>query len=169
MNAVQRSISIVVAMDQNGLIGQAGDLPWRLPNDLKHFKRVTMGKTLLMGRKTWESLPGALPGRPNWVVSRQADWRADGARAFTSFESALEAHSSDELMVIGGAELFRQALPLTQRLYLTRVQARIPALGDRDVYFPSIEISAFTQTWREDHEPDERHAYGYCFQTLERC
>ena len=168
MSANAQSISIVVAMDENRLIGQAGDLPWRLPNDLKHFKRVTMGKTLLMGRKTWESLPGALPGRPNWVVSRQPDFKSEGARVFGTVDAALDAHAAGELMVIGGADLFRQVLPQATRIYLTQVRAAIPAAGDREVYFPGFDESAFVEIWREEHAADDRHRFAYTFLTLER-
>lgn len=161
-------ISIVVAMDQNRLIGQAGDLPWRLPDDLRHFKRITMGKTLLMGRKTWDSLPGALPGRPNWVVSRRPGLVIENARVFSSLESALDAHSSGELMVIGGADLYRQALPRVSRIYLTQVDARVPAGGDQDVYFPEFDLSAFDESECEFHPADDRHAYPFSLITLER-
>lgn len=157
-------ISVVVAMDEGGLIGRNGQLPWRLPDDLKHFKAVTLGKTVLMGRKTWDSLfVKPLPQRDNWVLTRDQGFRADGARVFHEVQAALAAHVSGELMLIGGAELYRQCLPLVQRIYLTRVQARV----EGDAYFPALD-GHWRETAREDHAADARHAYAYSFVTLER-
>ncbi|MES2491544.1 MAG: dihydrofolate reductase [Pseudomonadota bacterium] len=159
-----KSISLIVACDENRLIGRDGDLPWRLPNDLKHFKSLTLNKTILMGRKTWVSLGRPLPQRENWVLSRDPAFAAEGCRAFTKLEDALVAHSQGELMVIGGADLYRQALPHAQRLYLTQVHAR----EQGDTWFPDFSSLKFTETSREDHPADERHAYAYSFLTLER-
>ena len=157
-------ISLVVAMDRNRLIGRDGDLPWRLPNDLKHFKRLTVGKTVLMGRKTWISLGRPLPDRDNWVLTRDRGFAAEGCRVFHSLEQALAAHAGEELMVIGGADLYRQTLPLAQRLYITEVDARL--IGD--THFPPLEPTQWRQVSEESHPADDRHAYAYTFKLLER-
>ena len=157
-------ISLIVAMDEGGLIGRDNALPWRLPEDLKFFKRTTLGKTVLMGRKTWDSLGKPLPDRQNWVVSRDPAFQPDGARVFRSFDAALAADAGGELMVIGGAELFRAALPLAQRIYLTRVHARL----EGDVRFPEFDAAQFRETAREDRPADTRHAWPYSFLMLER-
>lgn len=158
-------LSLIVAHDLDGVIGRDGDLPWRLPNDLQHFKRLTLGNTVLMGRRTWDSLPKKpLPGRDNWVLSRDAGFAAEGARTFTDLQQALLAPCSGERLVIGGAELYRQALPLAQRLYLTLVQARVAG----DTHFPAYRREDWRLVQREDHLPDERHAHPYSFLTLER-
>ena len=158
------SVSLIVAMDQNRLIGRQGQLPWRLPNDLKHFKALTLGKTVLMGRKTWESLGRPLPQRQNWVLTRDAAFKAEGARVFATLEDALREHASGELMVIGGAELYRQTLPLAQTIYLTEVQTQLQG----DAWFPPWPRAEWREQAREPHAADERHAYAYSFVTLVR-
>lgn len=162
-------ISLIVAMDRRGLIGRDGGLPWRLPNDLKHFKRLTVGKTVLMGRKTWESLGRPLPDRHNWVLTRDRAFAPADCRVFHSLDAALAAHAADaassELMVIGGAELYRQTLPLARRLYLTEVDASL----EGDTYFPALDASAWRELSSEAHAADERHPYAYRFRVLERC
>lgn len=163
----EKSLSLIVAMDQARLIGRDGDLPWRLPNDLAHFKRRTLGKTILMGRRTWNSLGRPLPGRANWVVSRDPSFAPPGAQVFASLAAALAAHSAGELMVIGGAELYRQTLAQAQRLYLTQVQTRLEARAN-DVHFPEFDLAAFQEVEREEHPADERHAWPYRFLTLQR-
>lgn len=157
-------LSLIAAFDEGRLIGRNGELPWRLPNDLKHFKALTLGKTILMGRKTWDSLGRPLPQRDNWVLTRDPTFQAEGARAFVSLDAALAAHPGGELMVIGGGELYRQTLPLARTLYLTRVQARLQG----DAWFPDLDPAQWRETAREDHVVDERHAYAYSFVTLER-
>jgi len=137
----------VVAMDKNQIIGREGDLPWRLPSDLKHFKRVTLGKPCLMGRKTWESLPFPLPGRPNLVLTRNNAYEAKGAEVFSdmydmigrSYELA-GSMNTQEIMLIGGAQLYASLLPRCDRLYITRVEAEVQG----DAAFPTIE----PQMWR---------------------
>jgi dihydrofolate reductase len=168
VNGAERSIGLIAALDLNRLIGRDGTLPWRLPNDLAHFKRLTLGKTVLMGRKTWDSLGRPLPGRDNWVVSRAADFAPAGARVFASIEAALDAHAQGELMVIGGAELYRQTLDRAERLYLTQVLARIEGHGAADVHFPAFDPADFEERTREDHAQDARHAHPYRFLTLQR-
>ena len=157
-------ISLIVAMDRNRLIGRNGDLPWRLPNDLKHFKRATLGKTILMGRKTWDSLGRPLPERDNWVLTRDPAFAAPGTRVFHDLDAALQAAAGAELMVIGGAELYRQALPKAQRLHLTEVDAEL----DGDTWFPEFDRAAWRVIAEEAHPADERHAWPYRFLTLER-
>lgn len=152
-------------MDEGGLIGRDGRLPWRMPEDLKHFRRVTLGKTMLMGRRTWDSLGGRpLDGRQNWVLSRDPSFRPQGGRAFQQLDDALAAIGADELMVIGGADLFRLTLPLARRIYLTRVHTRL----EGDTWFPLAELGAFRETSRTERPADERHAHAYSFVTLER-
>jgi dihydrofolate reductase len=160
-----RSISLVVAMDENRLIGRANGLPWRLPDDMKHFKRLTLGKTVLMGRRTWDSLGKPLVDRDNWVLTRDRAFTATCVRVFHTLDDALAAHEDGELMVIGGADLYRQMLPLAQRLYLTEVQARI---ADGDAWFPAFDRQAFHETFSQTHAADERHAHPFRFVTLER-
>ena len=161
---MNRRISLVVAMDESGLIGRAGQLPWRLPEDLKHFRRLTLGKTVLMGRKTWDSLGKPLEGRRNWVLSRDRAFRPAGCEVFATLDQALAAHREGELVVIGGAELYRQTLPLAQTLHLTRVRARV----EGDTYFPPWTAADFRQTAVVDHPADARHAHAYSFITMER-
>jgi len=157
-------ISIVVAMDEGRVIGRNGTLPWRLPEDLKHFRRLTLGKTVLMGRKTWESLGKPLEGRANWVLSRDPAFHPAGAEAFASLDQALAVHREGELVVIGGAEIYRQALPLADTLHLTRVHARV----EGDTHFPEWPVEQFRQTARVDHPADDRHAHAFSFITLQR-
>ncbi len=157
-------ISLVVAMDDNRLIGAGGGLPWRLSNDLKHFKRLTVGKTVLMGRKTWDSLGKPLSDRSNWVLTRDTSFNPAGARAFTRLEDALRQAGDRELMVIGGAELYRQVLPIAERIHLTRVHAKL----EGDTWFPELDAQRWREAAREDHPADERHAHAYSFITLER-
>ncbi|MER3443390.1 MAG: dihydrofolate reductase [Meiothermus sp.] len=165
-------LSLVVAMAENRVIGRNGGLPWRLPNDLKHFRRLTTGHPVVMGRKTYESIGKPLPGRTNVVVSRSPDYSAPGCLVVNSLEAALqvaEAAPHDpagtrETFVIGGAELYAQALPLADRIHLTLVHAEVAG----DTFFPDLDPGAWREVSREDHEPDEQHAYAYSFLTLER-
>lgn len=151
-------------MDRRGLIGRDGQLPWRLPEDLKFFRRSTLGKTVLMGRKTWDSLGKPLDGRDNWVLSRDPSFQPAGARVFGDLDDALAAHDDGELMVIGGAALFEATLPLAQRIYLTRVDAEL----EGDTWFPVTDFPAFREVSRDDRPADARHAWPYCFLVLER-
>ena len=151
-------------MDEDRVIGRDGTLPWRLPEDLKHFRRLTLGKTVLMGRKTWDSLGKPLDGRRNWVLSRDPSFRPPGCEVFATLEQALAAHREGELVVIGGAQLYRQALALAHTVYLTRVHARV----EGDTSFPAWDAADFRQAARADHPADARHAHAYSFITLER-
>ncbi len=159
------TFSLIAALDENGVIGYRGALPWRLPEDLKRFKRLTLDKTVLMGRKTWESLGRPLPQRDNWVITRNAGFIAPGARVFAGLDVALAAaEPGQELMVIGGAEIYRQTLDVAARLVLTRVHAQV----EGDTWFPEFDAAEFRQIERSDHPADERHAHAYSFMVLER-
>ena len=158
-------ISIVAAMAENRVIGRGNDLPWRLPADLKHFKALTLGKPIVMGRRTWESLPGLLPERPHIVVTRDPDYQAEGCILVSSIEQALgAAGDAPELMVVGGAQLYGEMFALAGRMYLTLVHAEV----EGDTYFPEFDASEWQEVARESHPPDEKNAYGYTFTTLER-
>jgi dihydrofolate reductase len=161
---VRQPLTLVVAVADNGVIGRAGGLPWRLPNDLKHFRRLTLGNTVLMGRKTFESLGKPLDGRANWVLTREAAYAPAGATVFRNLDAALTAEPQGALLVIGGAELYRQTLPLASRLELTRVHAQV----EGDTQFPDFDAAQWRETARQDHAADERHAHAYSFLTLER-
>ena len=158
-------VSIVVAMDECGAIGRAGGLPWRLPDDLRRFKALTLGKPVLMGRRTWESIGRPLPGRHNIVVTRRPGLVLEGATVAGSLEQALaEAGPVPEVCVIGGAELYRSALPRTDVLHLTRVHARVEA----DTFFPPLEPGDWIEVSREDRAADDRHAHAFSFVELRR-
>ena len=158
-------ISLIVAMDRQGVIGAGGALPWRLSGDLRHFKAITMGKPIIMGRKTHESIGRPLPGRENIVITRQKDYRAAGCTVFNGIETALEACANHaEVMVMGGASLYEELLPRAVRIYLTRVEAEVTG----DTWFPPFDDSAWNQVERRDHPADERNEYPYSFLLLER-
>ena len=158
-------VSILVATDERGGIGRDGGLPWHLPNDLKRFKALTMGKPIVMGRKTWESIGRPLPGRFNIVVTRQPGYTAPGATVVGSLDAAISvAGDVGEICVIGGAEVYRLALPRTGLIHLTRIHATVPA----DTYFPELEAARWREVAREDHPADEKHAYAYSFIELRR-
>lgn len=159
----QPCVSLVVAIARNGIIGQDNDLPWRLPDDLKRFKAITLGKPVVMGRKTYESIGKPLPGRENRVISRRPGLAIPGCRVFPRLQDALEG-TEPEIMVIGGGQIYAEALPLAQRLYVTEVD--VEAQGD--VSFPSIDPQAWREVAREPHPADDRHPYGFVFRVLER-
>ncbi len=155
----------MVAMAANGVIGRANRLPWHLPRDLKRFKALTLGKPILMGRRTYQSIGRALPGRTNLVLTRDRGWSAPGVIVVHSLDEALErSGGAQELVVIGGADLFRLALPLAQRIYLTEVRAEVPG----DTYFPELDRAAWAEVERSAHPADPEHAYPLSFVTLER-
>jgi dihydrofolate reductase len=156
-------VSLVVAVARNGVIGRDNDLPWRLPDDLKHFKAITLGKPVVMGRRTFESIGRPLPGRENRVVSRRPGFEAPGCRVFASLEEAL-AGPEPEVMVIGGGQIYAAALPLAQRLYLTEVDAEV----DGDARFPEIDPDTWREVSSEAHVADERHAHAFRVRLLER-
>lgn len=151
-------LSLIAAMDRERLIGRDNALPWHLPEDLRHFKATTLGKPVIMGRKTWESLGRPLPGRRNVVVSRNADYALQGAELVGSLEAALSLTAeAEEVFVIGGAELYRQALPLAQRLYLTEIDASHTG----DAWFPAFAADEWQETAREEHANADGLAYAF--------
>lgn len=156
------TISLVVAMARNGVIGRDNGLPWgRLPEDLKHFKAVTLGKPVLMGRKTYQSIGRPLPGRTNFVLTRDRGWKAEGVVAVHSLDEALRG---DYVSGIGGAEIYRLLLPVANRIYLTRIDADVAG----DTVFPAIDHSEWIETESRAFTADERNPYNMSFVTLER-
>jgi len=158
-------VSIVVAASENDVIGRDGALPWHLPDDLRRFKALTLGKPILMGRKTFESIGRALPQRLNLVLSRSLDSAPLDVEIVHSFADAFAAaQPAEELVVIGGETVFAEALPRASRIHLTRVHAQI----EGGVRFPPIRMDEWRETSREEHPADDRHAYAMTFVTLER-
>lgn len=159
------TLSLIVAMDRNGLIGRDNGLPWRLPADLKFFKKTTLGKPVIMGRKTFESIGKPLPGRLNIVVTRNPDYSAPGCTVVASFEQALRAAGPvEEAVVIGGAALYERALADADRIYLTEVQAVL----EGDTWFPQLDATEWQVTEEHGHGADDSNAYAYTFKVLER-
>ena len=159
-------ISLIAAMARNRIIGKDNDMPWHLPADLAHFKRVTMGKPVIMGRRTYESIGFPLPGRKNVVITRNADYAPEGIVVVDSVEAALsEVSDADEVMIIGGGQLYREMLPHADRLYLTRIQADI----EGDTEFPDYTVFEWKEIDREVYEADDKNAYDLEFVTLEKC
>ena len=161
------SVSLIVAMAENRVIGRDGDLPWRIPGDLKYFKEMTLGKSVVMGRKTWDSLGRPLPGRPNIVITRDLEFKAEGASVTHDLEQALEAagelSENDEVMVIGGAEIYRQALPLADRIYLTVVHVN----PEGDALLDPLDEASWQETDRRDI-PAEGDTPAYDLTILQR-
>jgi dihydrofolate reductase len=162
-------ISIIVAVAQNGVIGRRGALPWRMSDDLRRFKRLTTGHTVVMGRRTWESIGRPLPGRRMIVISRNSNYRidVDGTAVAPSLDGALrlaKENGEDEAFVIGGAELFREALPLADRLYFTEVRAHV----DGDTYLPPVDWSQWRLVESLERSADEKNEYCQTFKVFER-
>ncbi len=158
-------ISAVVAMSENRVIGVDNQLPWRLPADLQHFKAVTMGKPVLMGRKTHESIGRLLPGRENVIITRNKDFEVAGATVVHSIDRALAAVAqAEEVMVIGGSMLFSEMMPQLQRIYLTVVHVEL----EGDSYFPEFRFEGWRKLSSERHEADEVNSYAYSFELWER-
>jgi len=159
-------ITLVVAMSENGVIGASGAIPWRIPEDLRRFKSLTLGKPILMGRKTWDSFPKKpLPGRSNIVITRQGGWQAQGARVVHSLDDALALageENPEQIMIIGGAQIYAQALPLAARIELTLVQADFAG----DTMMPPFDKNVWRETARENHATPG--GLGYAYVTLER-
>ncbi len=160
------TISIIVAADENNVIGGHNKLLWHLPDDFKRMKELTMGYPLIMGRKTYESIGRALPGRRNIVITSQKI-TYPGCEVVPSLEEALKAVEHDpsgEAFIFGGGDVYRQALPMTDRVYMTRVHGQL----EGDVTFPELPADQWTLTASEKHEKDERHVYAFTFETWER-
>lgn len=164
-------LAVIVAAAENGVIGRNNALPWHLPEDLRYFKRVTMGKPIVMGRKTFESIGRPLPGRTNIVISRNEHYRAEGVRVVSSLDDALDLAEDialidgvDELMVIGGAAIYAEALPRAELLYLTQVHAEV----EGDTYLPAIDLEQWREVDRESFSAEPPNPYDYSFVRLER-
>lgn len=154
------SISIICAMDENRLIGNNNSLPWQLPADLAFFKKTTMGKPILMGRKTYESIGRPLPGRRNIIITRDPNIQFEGCETTLGIEQALQlVDDQQEIMLIGGASLYQQTIGMAARLYITEIHARF----EGDAWFPAIDPERWIENWREDHQADERNPYAYSF------
>lgn len=155
-----RCVSLIVAMSKNGVIGDRGRIPWHLPAELQRFKRITMGHHIVMGRKTWESIGRLLPGRRSVIVSRNPDYAVPGAIVADSLRAAIAICLYDEeVFVIGGAELFRKALPIADRLYLTVVDAEVTG----DTMMPAIDFDDWVATESEEVAADDRNPYPFRF------
>jgi len=165
----RRRVALVVARADNGVIGHAGHLPWHLPADLRHFKQLTVGKPVIMGRKTWESLGRPLPGRHNIVISRNSAYRAEGATLVPNLAEAIAATGLDPrlraevVMIIGGAEIYRQALPFADVVHLTEVHAS----PEGDTVLPAFDPAVWRETARTEHAAEEQRP-AFSFVTLER-
>lgn len=164
-------LAVIVAAAENGVIGRNNALPWHLPEDLRYFKRVTLGKPIVMGRKTFESIGRPLPGRTNIVISRQPGYAPDGVHVVSGLDDALELAEEialidgvTELMVIGGAEIYRAAIPRAQRLYLTEVHAEV----EGDALLPEVDWSQWRELSRESWPASEANPYSYSFVVFER-
>lgn len=162
-------VSLIWAMTRNRLIGKDGGLPWRLPKDMRHFMDTTMGKPVVMGRKTFQSMKAALPGRLNIVLTRDRDWRPSDREVLVvhDFEEGLEIASKrtdDEVMIIGGADIYALALPHATRLYVTEIEADI----EGDVFFPEFDRSAWREVSSVSHAADDKHSASFRISMLER-
>ena len=163
-------VSLIVAATRNQVIGRDNQMPWHLPEDLRYFKQRTLGKPIIMGRKTWESLGRPLPGRLNIVITRQADLELEGAEVFTDLDAALQRgrewaaqKGADEVMVIGGGQLYQKALQFAQRVYLTRIDLEL----EGDTFFPVLNAQHWQQTEAETHPAQEQEP-AYTFEVWQR-
>jgi len=158
-------VSLICAASQNGVIGRDNRLPWHLPADLAHFKRLTIGHHILMGRKTYESIGKPLPHRTSIVITRQTDFQADGCWVVHSLEEALGLSTNDdEVFIIGGAEIYRQALPVANKIYLTRIWHNF----EGDTFLFEIDPLVWQEICREDFTLDEKNRYAYSFITYQK-
>lgn len=164
-------ISMAFAMAQNGVIGRDNALPWHLPQDLQYFKKITMGKPIIMGRKTFDSIGRPLPGRPNIVITRNTHWHHDGVHCVHTIADALTLGAElarekgvEELMVIGGSQIYTELLDRADRLYMTQVHSEV--VGDD--YFPEFSLDDWQQVSREDYKADDSNPYDYSFLVLDR-
>jgi dihydrofolate reductase len=165
LTAHSSRISLIVAMAKNRVIGANNKIPWHLPSELKLFKSLTMGHHVVMGRRTYESINRLLPGRTTVIVTRQRDYAVPGAIVAHSVQEALQAcRGDDEIFVIGGADLFRETLPIADRIYLTIVDAE----PEGDTFMPEFDVNEWLETSAQSVTADEKHAHGYRFAVLDR-
>jgi len=157
-------MEIVVAMAKNNVIGQNGDLPWHVPADLAHFKKLTTNHAILMGRRTWESIGRPLPDRLNIVVTRQKEYVADGAVVVHSIEDGLIAAGKQRVFIIGGAEIYKNALPKVTQLHVTKIDAELVG----DTWFPKIDETLWVCTEKKNRPADEKNPYDLVFESWER-
>ena len=158
-------LTLCVAMDENGLIGSNNSLPWHLPADLKHFRTITMGKPIIMGRKTHESIGHPLKGRLNIIVSNNHNLTINNCQIFNDLETVLNfSNNYNEAIVIGGMAIYTMLLPYVQRMYITRIHAKFTG----DTYFPEYITKQWQEIERQDYQSDEKNIYSYSFTTLER-
>jgi dihydrofolate reductase len=159
-------VSLIVAADENNLIGGKNQLLWHLPNDMKHFRELTEGHTVIMGRRTFESIGRVLPRRRNLIITREKNLKVPGAEIAASLDEALQKTSqeSGEVFVIGGGQIYAQAIERADRIYLTRVHGEFVG----DIFFPVIDQNIWEEISREEHVADEKHAYGYTFLTFNK-
>jgi dihydrofolate reductase len=160
------SVTLIAALARNRVIGKDGDLPWRLPADMKHFKKTTIGHPLIMGRRTFESFGRPLPDRTNIVVTRNRSYRPEGAVVVASLDAAMRVarQEDEEIFIGGGEEVFRHFLPTADRMILTWIDGEF----EGDTFFPEFDESAWRVVSREEHEPDEKNRWGYAFVVYER-
>lgn len=159
------TLAIIVATDLNGLIGKDNDLPWRLSADLHYFRQITMGKPIIMGRRTHESIGRPLPGRENIIITSDQDYQAEGCTVMHSLQSALQhCEQHQEVMIMGGASLYQQCLPLADKIYLTQVDAELSG----DTWFPEWDKTQWQCISQQDHPADENNDYPYSFMVYER-
>lgn len=161
---MKNTLTLIAAMGKNRAIGLNGRMPWHLPAELQHFKKVTMGKSIVMGRKTWQAIGRPLPGRQNIVVSRNPDFHADGVDLATSLDDAAEMSQSDEIMIIGGGQLYALALPHAQRMVLTLIDIEPEA----DTWFPAWDDNKWSQTSEEHFPIDDNNKLAYRIIELNR-
>ena len=157
-------ISLIWAMDQQRLIGADNQMPWHLPADMAWFRQHTLGKSVLMGRKTFDSIGKPLPKRRNIILSRQQNLNIEGCEVIHNLDDAAQQFEDDELMVMGGAEIYALALPLAQRLYCTKIEHSFAG----DAWFPEVDMSGWQQTHLEQHQADDKNKYNYRFEIYER-
>jgi dihydrofolate reductase len=158
------NVSLIVALDRNRVIGLNNEIPWRLPADLKHFRKMTMGKPIIMGRRTYESIGRPLTGRHNIIVTRNRGYQAEGCTIVHSVEEALTISNGGEVMVIGGAQLYEQFLPIAKRLFMTLLETEF----EGDSYFPEVSGREWVEISRETYGPDDKNPYQYHFIIMER-
>lgn len=160
MSTKKPTVRMVVAYTSNRCIGKDNDMPWHLPSDLAHFKRVTLGHPIIMGRKTWESIGRALPGRPNYVISRDPSYQAQGATVYATLEEALNACEAGEhsvCCIIGGQQIFTMGLDVTNEVYATEIQSHI----EGDTFFPSLDAKDWAEIDRQPQPEENGHRYDF--------